>query len=683
MRHPRTTVATLAVAAAALLAGPALAAGPQERRPTDPGDAAGLDARGDAVYRTSDVRRHCLPAGKVCVHYVTSTKDAVPTADDGPAPAGVLDFPGAANGIPDIVETAAEAGERSWQVEVADLGWAAPPSDAPRGGDDRLDMYLKDIEDNGYANTDAGQTTTNQSGYLVLDNDYVGGDPGEHVDVLRGTVAHELNHVLQLGTASELGGESWLLESAAMWMETRVYPDLDQWTAYVRTVAASPDVPLTTHEWTDGRGKEQTRGYGNAMFNHFVSKQWGDGVIRDVFAGNAARTTGQVEVASDAYEAALARVGAPGGDLPRGRMAAAFLRYAAATAEWSVDDRAFGRTITDRIAAAGIDVVREAVLEVDDAREVTLDHASYELFDIPPGPYDVTVTVADAESAPNWGIAVVERGPGHMLSTSYAQAGRGEESLTIPVRRVDATGMTLVVANADFQVDDATYDPCLETPWAHDELELEVTLADATRRRAVRAPARRAVPAAPRRAGAGTPLAVCDAPVPPVTGGGVVAGPPPAPVTSGGPAGPPPAQGQPVRSAPSLSALGAGLQAALAGVRKQLAALRLRRLGTAVPVTLTLPEAGTATITWSVSAADARRLGLAPRGRRPVVVATGTARGARGQAVRVAVKPTAKARRGLRRSRRAVPITLGVRFVGGAATAKAPATATTTSTLRR
>src|SRR5690349_8195921 len=73
------------------------------------------------------------------VHYTLDGKDGVDQTDTD------------ASGIPDYVESVGEAMEYSWDVEINQMGWDAPPPDAGEGGDDRLDVYLENILDDGYA----------------------------------------------------------------------------------------------------------------------------------------------------------------------------------------------------------------------------------------------------------------------------------------------------------------------------------------------------------------------------------------------------------------------------------------------------------------------------------------------------------------------------------------------------
>lgn len=108
--------------------------------------------------------------------------------------------------------------------------------------------------------------------------------------------------------------------------------------------------------------------------------------------------------------------------------------------------------------------------------------------------------------------------------------------------------------------------------------------------------------------------------------------------------------------------------------------LRLRTVaGAATPtVPVVLPAAGRLTMTWSVQASHARKLGLKPRGAARVVLAQGTASGAKGATVAVKLAPTAVGRRTLRKVR-----TVTLRLAAALQTAEGPVTASRPVTLRR
>ena len=64
-----------------------------------------------------------------------------------------------------------------WQREIGELGYRKPVRDGSRGGNTKLDVYLKDVGADGLygycapENTEPGASAL-ASGYCVLDNDF-------------------------------------------------------------------------------------------------------------------------------------------------------------------------------------------------------------------------------------------------------------------------------------------------------------------------------------------------------------------------------------------------------------------------------------------------------------------------------------------------------------------------------
>ncbi|GAB4578920.1 MAG: hypothetical protein Fur0022_16570 [Anaerolineales bacterium] len=69
------------------------------------------------------------------IFYTLAGEDAVQLQDDN------------GNAIPDYVEEMGLALEKSWDIQIEQLGWTAPPPDGEVGGDDRYDIYLEDSEE--------------------------------------------------------------------------------------------------------------------------------------------------------------------------------------------------------------------------------------------------------------------------------------------------------------------------------------------------------------------------------------------------------------------------------------------------------------------------------------------------------------------------------------------------------
>lgn len=211
------------------------------------------------------------------IHYTFSGDNAVSTDD--------ADH----NGTPDYVESLAAALEFSWQREVVDMGWAAPPGDGGLGGDDRLDVYLEnDMVDDiaGYTESGSGLVGDNPNtpeteteaafSYLSIDNDFAEVDPQQDgetpEEVMKATVAHEFNHVLQAGYDSA-DPQTWLYEATAVWMEGQVYPDITDRQYYLPDLLDHPERCLAARKmW-----------YGSWLYMEYVAEQYGPDVVRSIW----------------------------------------------------------------------------------------------------------------------------------------------------------------------------------------------------------------------------------------------------------------------------------------------------------------------------------------------------------------------------------------------------------------
>jgi hypothetical protein len=259
-RHRRlisTPAILLAVSGALLTASPAAALQKVQTRP---------DLPSEATFGSS----HFL------VHYTLSGDAAVDPADAN------------GNGAPDFVEQVDAAAEFVWQKEVVDMGWAAPPKDRGEGGDDRVDIYLENLLPNdvaGYTESEGGFVGDNPNtpqrerhaaySYLSIDNDFseIDSSAGETpVQVMKATLAHEFNHVLQAGY-DDFDPQTWLYEATATWMEAEVYPDITDSQSYLPDILDHPEVCRAAKAgW-----------YGSWLFMQHISEQYGAQTVRTIW----------------------------------------------------------------------------------------------------------------------------------------------------------------------------------------------------------------------------------------------------------------------------------------------------------------------------------------------------------------------------------------------------------------
>jgi hypothetical protein len=248
------------------------------------------------------------------------------------------------------------------------LGWRDPPSDFGLGGGTEVDVYIQDLFSTaqvyGYTALDPGQTrdpSVPHFSYMVMDKDYSrygGGGSGGATGIKaeQVTAAHEYNHVLQNGY--DYIEDPWMFEATAVYIEDKVYPDINDYLAYVNLWAQHPDEPLTLFS-------DDLKPYGSAVWNHWLDHQYGPNAVRAAWENSVA----SADFAPAAYSSAITAAGGPG-------FSGEFGRFAAAVAEWDVPGAGF----PDRYPQ----VPRITALPVDaQFGPFNLPHTTFAYFDVP------------------------------------------------------------------------------------------------------------------------------------------------------------------------------------------------------------------------------------------------------------------------------------------------------------
>lgn len=97
-----------------------------------------------------------------------------------------------------------------WAAYVDGEGWPAPAPDAGIGGDDRLDLYLRALDGNGYAHVESATGSC-----------WMEADPAIAAGLGRATfasvVGHELHHCLQFAITTGLAG--WIYEATSTYAQ--------------------------------------------------------------------------------------------------------------------------------------------------------------------------------------------------------------------------------------------------------------------------------------------------------------------------------------------------------------------------------------------------------------------------------------------------------------------------------
>lgn len=387
-------------------------------RPTDYDD----DPQRDGYRPTSVLERRETP--HFVIHYVK-------------APPGDPDATDSAD-----VELIAATLEEAYGAEVGGLGWRPPPGDQAREGDDRVDVYLKNVLDRGifgYVALDPGQTPASSVphwSYMVLDNGYTEAGAGRQ-NLIRATIAHEFNHVLQNGY--DYLQDVWMSESTAVWMEEMVYGAVNDYFRYTNEWVKLPHVPLAEFRLDPATGEpdgDSVKAYGSAVWNHWLTARFGQERVRHAWELSA--STG--DFAPNAYDAALAPLG-------EGGLAAEFERFAAQTAEW----RAPGTGFPDLYP----DVIRTATVPADGTRlATTMDHTTFQHVDIPLAglstpTVQVTATFPEGISG---AVALVGRTGGDADGSLTTRIGRAPAGGVARARIDDPSQfarLTAVVVNSD------------------------------------------------------------------------------------------------------------------------------------------------------------------------------------------------------------------------------------------
>lgn len=191
----------------------------------------------EALSRPSMPYTFDSPGGYFKLHYTDTGVDAVPAED--------IDI----DGIPDYIERSAAYLDTAYTMNTS-LGYMDPPDDNGVGGDDRYDVYFKEIYDvYGYTVPDEpGPMPWNDYySYIVMHNTFIGFPPnddpeGDQAGAAKVTAAHEFHHAVQFGY--DAGEELWIMESDAVYMEDIVYDLVNDNYNYLWMFMTSPQTSL-------------------------------------------------------------------------------------------------------------------------------------------------------------------------------------------------------------------------------------------------------------------------------------------------------------------------------------------------------------------------------------------------------------------------------------------------------
>lgn len=249
-------------------------------RPTD----GSTDQFGDGY--SVPAQRKCR--ANICIHWVPTTADAPPSQA--------------------WVNSTLKFMNKVWRFEVGELGYRPPLGDARRGGNAKLDVYLKEVGARGVYGYCAPERRAKgrkwlASGYCVLDNDFAeaqyGAPPRESMRV---TAAHEFFHAVQY--SYDYGEDPWLMESTATWMEERVADDVNDNRQYL--AHGQVGQPAQSLDRFNEQGFNQ---YGNWAFFEFLASRYGTRVVRSIWNEAGAFAGAGYQFSTAAVKSVLARHG--------------------------------------------------------------------------------------------------------------------------------------------------------------------------------------------------------------------------------------------------------------------------------------------------------------------------------------------------------------------------------------
>lgn len=224
-------------------------------RPTD----GAADRFGDG-YTTKKKTKKC--SKYLCLHWVTKAGN-----DDKP-PAGWAD-------------TTLQQLNKVWKKEIGGMGYKKPLGDGSKGGNSKLDVYLKDVGSKGlygYCAPEKKKYRYTYSGYCVLDEDFdpaqFGGAPA--LSSLKVTAAHEFFHAVQF--AYDAAEDRWFMESTATWIEERYADGINDNKQYLQYgQLGAPHESLDT--FVNGGGNQ----YGNWAFWEYLTQRKGNSLVKNVW----------------------------------------------------------------------------------------------------------------------------------------------------------------------------------------------------------------------------------------------------------------------------------------------------------------------------------------------------------------------------------------------------------------
>ncbi len=215
--------------------------------------------------------------GHFRVHYDLSGYHAPPSDDDD------------SNGIPDYIDSTLIYLEDAWDFQVEELGFLPPVSDNGLSGGNEIDVFITNFS-NSY-----GQTVPDSyygptaSSYMEIENDFAESIFSTHgYDALKVTTAHEFFHVIHFSYYFDRGYSfHWFMEQSAVWMEDRMYDDVNDYLAYLYLFFKNPQTSIDSNS-----GSYM---YGSTLWAMYLAERFGEGIILDIWTQASELENGDID----------------------------------------------------------------------------------------------------------------------------------------------------------------------------------------------------------------------------------------------------------------------------------------------------------------------------------------------------------------------------------------------------
>lgn len=216
----------------------------------------------------------------------------------------------------EFVQAVARAAEEFYRIQIVVMGWAVPPSDGFMGGSPHIDIYLKDIIGEGSGalgytsprlivgdNPNTPEIETKAAAALmVMDNDYADTDTTNRLGLMRATLTHEFNHMVQFGYDVN-DAHGWIYEATAVWIETHTAGKEQDGTRYVAYAYQYPELCF---------GTDNDPGSGQLMYGEWPFVQ----MLADDYGTDAVVSLWRHLAALDGFAALEATLAEHGASIP-------------------------------------------------------------------------------------------------------------------------------------------------------------------------------------------------------------------------------------------------------------------------------------------------------------------------------------------------------------------------------